>query len=325
MSTESLSTNPEEERAGDRPAAPPTRRGGRRAWRMLLADKVALVAAIFLVLIILIAIFAPLVAPADPADQDLNNVLSGWTLAHPLGTDDVGRDLLSRLIYGTRVSLEASAIAVAVGVIIGVPIGIVAGYFGGWLDAIMMRIVDTLLAFPALVLAVGVGAALGPGLVRSMTAVGVVFAPILARLARGQVLAIRQRLFVEVATTYGTSSSRMIWRHVLPNVIRPLVVQATFLLAVGLLAEAALSFLGLGVQPPTASWGTMLQSSFQFISLSPSQIYAPGVAIAITVLSFNILGDFLNDVLDPNTRIRKRRKRSTSVTGTRDASSGLTV
>ena len=287
----------------------PTRRVGRRALRMLIADKISLISIVLLALVIFAAIFAPLIAPSSPSSQDLNSILSGPSATHPLGTDDLGRDLLSRLIYGTRVSLEASAIAVGVGLLIGVPIGVVAGYFGGWIDAIMMRVVDTLLAFPALVLAIGVGAALGQGLVRAMIAVGVVFSPILARLVRGQVLTLRKRLFVEVATTYGTSTFRMIRRHVLPNVMRPLIVQATFLLAVGLLAEASLSFLGLGVQPPTASWGTMLQSSFQFITLSPSQIYAPGIAIALTVLSFNLLGDFLNDVLDPNTQIRRRRRK----------------
>ncbi|PRZ40887.1 peptide/nickel transport system permease protein [Antricoccus suffuscus] len=281
----------------------------RRWLRLLLADKVSLVAAVVIVLIILAAILAPLLAPYSPSDQDLNSILSGPSGAHLLGTDDLGRDLLSRLIYGARVSLEASVIAVGVGLLIGVPVGLAAGYFGRWIDAILMRIVDTLLAFPALVLAIGVGAALGRGLVQAMIAVGIVFAPILARLVRGQVLTLRKRLFIEVATTYGTSTGRMIRRHVIPNVMRPVIVQATFLLAIGLLAEASLSFLGLGVQPPTASWGTMLQSSFQFITVAPSQIFAPGIAIAITVLSFNLLGDFLNDVLDPNTPLRPRRKR----------------
>lgn len=287
-----------------------SRHAWRRAFRMLLADKVALVSLCFVLLVIACAVLAPVLAPANPATQDLGNILSGPTWAHPLGTDDVGRDLLSRLIYGSQVSLQAGLISVSIGLLIGVPLGLISGYFGGWADTVIMRIVDTTLAFPTIVLAIAVGAAIGTGLFSAMFAVGIVFAPGLARLVRGQVLALRGRLFVEVASTYGASPARLIGRHILPNVVRPLVVQATFLFAVGLLIEAALSFLGVGVSPPTASWGGMLQSAFQFIVLAPAQIFAPGTAIALTVLSFNLLGDFLNDVLDPRTPIRRGRMRA---------------
>jgi len=268
---------------------------------MLRSDRISLAAIILLTIVIIAAVLAPLIAPADPNHQDLNAILRGPSAEHLLGTDDVGRDLLSRLIYGARVSLLAALISVSVGVVLGVLIGVIAGFAGGWIDAVIMRIVDTLLSFPALVLAIGVGAALGPGLVKAMTAVGVVFAPIFARLARGQVLALRKRLFIEVAATYGASKGRIIRRHILPNIARPLIVQATFLMAIGLLSEAALSFLGLGVPPPTASWGSMLKSAFDFVASAPFQIYAPGIAIAVTVLAFNLLGDFANDVLDPTT------------------------
>ncbi|WP_208379098.1 ABC transporter permease [Cumulibacter soli] len=300
-----------------------SRRGlGARCWLMLRNDRIAFVAAIFLAIVVLCAILAPIIAPADPNKQELTAILLPPSADHLLGTDDVGRDLFSRLIYGSQVSLIAALISVGVGVIFGVAIGVIAGFAGGWVDAIIMRFVDTLLAFPALVLAIGVGAALGPGLVKAMVAVGVVFAPIFARLARGQVLALKERLFIEVASTYGTSKARIVRRHILPNIARPIVVQATFLMAVGLLAEAALSFLGLGVRPPTSSWGSMLKSAFDFVASAPYQIYAPGAAIALTVLAFNLLGDFANDVLDPTIPAERasRRGRKRAAKPRRDVS-----
>lgn len=280
------------------------RRGGLRNF---FRDPVTVLATIFLALVILAAIFAPLLTRYDPNAQNLTTVLGSPSGKHWLGTDDLGRDLWSRLVYGARISLLAALIASVVAAVIGIPLGVAAGYFGGWLDVVLMRLVDTILSFPALVLAVGVGAALGPGLIHSMTAVGVVFSPVLARLARGQVLTVKERLFVSVAFTYGSSSVRVIRRHILPNVMRPLIVQSALMMGMALLAEASLSFLGLGVQPPTASWGSMLQESFQFINQRPSEIYAPGLAIGLTVLAFNALGDGLQDLLDPN-RVTKRRR-----------------
>jgi peptide/nickel transport system permease protein len=288
--------------------APPRSRTRRR-----VRDVQGVLAAVFLLLVVVAAVFAPLIAGVDPNHQDLAHVLQGPSAEHWLGTDDLGRDLWARLIFGARISLIASLIAASVAVVIGVPVGVLAGYFGGWLDSVLMRLVDTLLSFPALVLAVGVGAALGPGLVNSMAAVGVVFSPTLARLARGQVLAVKQRLFVSVAFTYGSSSTRVIRRHILPNVMQPLVVQVALMMGLALLAEASLSFLGLGVQPPTPSWGSMLQESFQFITQQPNNIYAPGLAIALTVLTFNALGDSLRDRLDPAGVTRNRRRRGRTV------------
>ena len=285
---------PAETRAAE--ARPP--RQSRVRW--LWADARTVLAVTYLVIVIIAAIFAPQLAPDNPNTQNLNVILAGSSAHHWLGTDDLGRDLLSRLIFGARISLLASVIAVAVAVAIGIPLGIIAGYFQGWVDAVLMRITDTLLSFPAIILAVAVTAALGPGLVHAMVAVGVVFSPTLTRLARGQVLVARQRLFVSAAHTYGASNFRVMRRHILPNIVQPLIVQAAFLMGIALLAEAGLSFLGLGVQPPAASWGSMLQESFQFIAQAPAHLYPPGLAIALTVLAFNALGDSLRDVLDPS-------------------------
>jgi peptide/nickel transport system permease protein len=286
------------------PAGPSRRQ---RAFRWLRGDLRTMLAVAYLVIVGLVAIFGPLLAPASPNAQDLNSILGGSSAHHWLGTDDLGRDLLSRLIYGARISILASLIAAGVAVVIGIPVGILAGYFGGWLDSILMRVVDTLLSFPAIVLAIGVAAALGPSLVHSMIAVGIVFSPTLARLARGQVLTARERLFVSAAHTYGASSLRVMRRHILPNIVQPMIVQVAFMMGLALLAEAALSFLGLGVQPPTASWGSMLQESFQFIGRAPAQLYPPGLAIALTVLAFNALGDSLRDALDPAVRSQVSR------------------
>lgn len=256
-----------------------------------------IIGASVLALLVAMAVFAPLLV-GDPAFQDLSAVFQSPSSAHLLGTDDLGRDVLSRLVYGGRVSLLAASVAVIVAMVVGVPVGLIAGYFGGWVDSIFMRLVDTFMSFPALVLAVGVGATLGPGVVNSMAAVGIVLAPGLARLVRGQVLSLRTKLFVEAAATYGSSHFRVIRRHILPNVLQLIVVQGTLFLAVGLLAEAALSFLGLGVQPPRPSWGVMLRDAFQYASVAPYQIYAPGLAIAITVVAINAVGDSLRDRLE---------------------------
>ena len=267
-------------------------------WR----DRWARVAAAFLLVVVLLAVLAPLVARHDPAEQDFLSILDGPSGEHWLGTDDLGRDLWARLVYGARASILASLIAVGVGVALGVPTGLVAGYRGGWVDSVLMRIVDTLLAFPAIVLAIGIIAALGPGLVNAMVGVGVVFAPSFARVTRGQVLATKEHLYVDAAVTFGSSSAHTVTRHIVPNAIQPVIVQATFLLGLALLAEASLSFLGLGVQAPQSSWGSMLRRSAQFLSRAPNHIYAPGLAIALTVLAFNTLGDALRDALDPAAR-----------------------
>jgi peptide/nickel transport system permease protein len=294
------------------PAPSPTREGGwttRVDW--LWADTRAKLATTFLGIVTLLAIFAPLVTRYDPATQSVTEILDGPSAAHWLGTDDLGRDVWSRLVYGARISLQASFIAVFIGVVLGVPIGLVAGFRGGWNDTALMRVVDTLLAFPGIVLAVGITAALGPGLTNAMIAVGVVFSPSIARVTRGQVLATKERLYVDAAVTFGSPPWRTIVRHIVPNAIQPVIVQATFLLGLALLAEASLSFLGLGVQHPEPSWGIMLRRAAQFISRAEYHIYAPGLAIALTVLAFNALGDSLRDALDPVAGTRRRLRRIT--------------
>jgi peptide/nickel transport system permease protein len=275
----------------------------------LWADGRAKAASIVLLLIILLAIFAPLVA-RHPPDVQSPALLKGPSGAHWLGTDDVGRDVWARLVYGARVSLQAGLIAVAVAVVIGVPIGVLAGYVGGWSDNLLMRAVDTLLAFPAIILAIGITAALGRGLVNSMIAVGVVFSPGIARITRTQVQLTKDRLYVDAAVGFGSSTWRTMRRHVVPNMIGPVIVQATFLFGLALLAEASLSFLGLGVQAPTSSWGSMLRRSSQFLAQSPNAIYVPGLAIALTVLSVNVLGDSLRDAVDPAASGRRRLRRA---------------
>jgi peptide/nickel transport system permease protein len=218
---------------------------------------------------------------------------------HWLGADDLGRDILSRLIYGGMASLYASFLAVAVAVLIGVPVGLFAGYLGGWVDTVISRVIDSFLSFPAIVLAIAVTGALGIGLTNGMISVGIVFAPQLARLVRARTLVVRNELYVDSARCFGASTGRILWRHVLPNTIQPVIVQVTLLLAGALLAEASLSFLGLGIQPPNASWGSMLARAYQSMEIAPEQMYPPGFAILFTALAFNTLGESLRVALDP--------------------------
>lgn len=280
-------------------------------FEWLWADTRAKVALAWLILVLFVAVTAPLIAPHDPIDQNLTNVLAGPSGSHLLGTDDVGRDFFSRLLNGARVSLFGSFLAVTVALTLGVPVGLLAGYLGGLFDNVAMRVVDSILGFPAIVLAIGIVAALGPGLRNAMVSIGVTFSPSVARLMRGQVLATKNHLYVDAAEQFGSPWWRTILRHILPNAIQPIIVQSALLLAVAFLAEAALSFIGLGAQPPTASWGAMLSRSAQFLTVSPSvQIYAPGLAITLTVLAINALGDSLRDSLDPVAGTERRTRRA---------------
>jgi peptide/nickel transport system permease protein len=258
----------------------------------------------FLVALMLLAVLAPAIAPYSPTAQNVAEMLAEPSAAHWLGTDDLGRDVLSRLLYAIGASLYASMLAVAVGSAIGIPIGFIAGFVGGWFDEGISRVVDTLLSFPSIVLAVGVTGALGIGLTNGMIAVGIVFSPMLARLARAQTLVIKHELYVDAARCFGASPWRIIRRHIVPNAIQPVIVQVTLLLAMGLLAEASLSFLGLGVQPPTPSWGAMLARAYSYMEIAPEQMYAPGLAILFTALAFNALGESLRVALDPTMRRR---------------------
>jgi len=270
--------------------------------RRLLRGDAAFVASLaYLVGLVLLSLLSPAIAPYSPLDQTADVLAPpGW--AHWLGTDDLGRDVLSRLIFGAPMTLYASLLAVSVACLIGLPFGLAAGYLGGWADVVVSRLVDTLLSFPSIVLAIAVTGALGIGLTNSMVAVGIVFSPGIARLIRVQTLVIKSELYVDAARTFGMSPLQLVLRHVLPNAIQPVVVQVTLLLATALLAEASLSFLGLGIQPPQPSWGQMLARAYGYIEISPEQMYAPGLAILLTALAFNTLGETLRVRLDPTRR-----------------------
>ena len=270
--------------------------------RWLRRDLRACLSLGFLLFLVGVAVFATVIAPHSPTTQDVNSMLLPPSGDHWLGTDDLGRDVLSRLIHGAPASLYASVLAVSVALLLGVPIGLVAGFLGGWVDDLISRGIDTLLSFPAIVLAIAVTGALGIGLTNGMIAVGIVFAPQLARLVRARTLVVRHELYVDAARCFGASTGRLLWRHVLPNTVQPVIVQVTLLLAGALLAEASLSFLGLGIQPPQPSWGGMLARAYQNMELAPSQMLAPGLAILFTALAFNALGEALRVALDPTMR-----------------------
>lgn len=262
-------------------------------------DRRAAITLGYLGFLVLLALLAPWISPYSPTAQDFAAVLEPPSQAHWLGTDDLGRDIFSRLIHGAPASLYASVLAVVIATVVGAPLGLLAGFLGGWVDTIISRVVDTLLSFPGIVLAIGVTGALGIGLTHGMIAVGLVFSPIMARLARAQTLIVKNELYIDAARCFGASTWRLLWRHVLPNAIQPLIVQITLLLAAALLAEASLSFLGLGVQPPQPSWGGMLARAYIYMDIAPAQMYAPGFAIMLTALAFNALGESLRVFLDP--------------------------
>lgn len=273
-----------------------------RAWRRLRRRKGAMVGLAIVALFVVVAVFAPLIAPYDPIATSWSAVRKAPSWAHWLGTDEVGRDILSRIIFGARASLSAGVVSVGIAVGIGVPLGLLAGYAGGWIDALLSRVVDAMLAVPFLILAIALAAFLGPSLTNAMIAIGVTATPIIVRLTRGQTLAARVEDYVEAARAVGNPRWRIALRHILPNIVPPLLVQASLAVAGAIIAEAALSFLGLGQQPPSPSWGSMLNSSQRFIAQAPWMAFWPGFAIFLAVLSFNLLGDGLRDALDPRHR-----------------------
>jgi peptide/nickel transport system permease protein len=261
---------------------------------------------VFLGLLVVVATFAPLVAPHDPNAQTLTRILEDPSGDHLLGTDDVGRDLLSRLIFGARISLRAAVQTVAMAAVVALPLGLAAGYRGGRVDGLVMRVMDALFAFPPLVLALTIAALLGPSLNHASIAIAVVFVPNFVRLVRGQVLAVREEAYVEASRSVGASSGRIVRRHILPNVASPLIIQAALSFGYAMLAEASLSFLGLGERPPTATWGGMLRRAFDFVGTQPWQIVMPGGAIMLTVLAFNLVGDGLLDALGRELPVLRR-------------------
>ena len=276
----------------------------RRFLRWLASDLRAALSLAVLLGLLVVAAGAPWIAPYSPTAQDVNNMLAPPSTAHLLGTDDLGRDIFSRLIYGAPATVYASLLAVSVAIIIGLPVGLVAGFFGGWTDDLISRVIDTFLSFPAIVLAIAVTGALGIGLTNGMIAVGIVMFPSLARIVRARTLIVRQELYVDASRCFGAPAWHILWKHVLPNSLQPVIVQVTLLLAAALLAEASLSFLGLGIQPPNPSWGAMLARAYQYMEIAPEQMYAPGLAILVIALAFNALGESLRIVLDPTMKDR---------------------
>ena len=251
---------------------------------------------------VVVALLAPVLSPYDPLRQDLGNTLAKPDWTHLLGTDNVGRDVLSRVIWGTRVSLVAGLGSVAIAVVAGGLLGLLAGYAGGHADGLVMRLMDAVLSFPPLVLALALGAVLGAGLGGVVIALGVVYTPTFARLMRGQVLTITTREYVEAARALGSPGWRVAWHHVLPNAMAPIVVQASLSVAFAILAEASLSFLGLGIQPPGASWGSMINAGRGYLQQAPWIVFGPGAALFVTVVGLNFVGDAVRDALDPRVR-----------------------
>ena len=274
--------------------------------RTFLSNRLALIGLIIISIFILVAIFAPLIAPYDPLAQDLEDKFAGPSLQHPFGQDELGRDILSRVIFGARISLTAGLAAVIISTAVGTIVALFAGYFGGYTDSILMRLMDILLAFPSILLAIVIVSVLGPSLVNAMLAVGIVFIPQMARVVRSAVISVKERDYIEAERALGAGNTQIIFSGVLPNSTAPLVVQATLTMATAILDIAALSFLGLGARAPTPEWGAMLTDAFKsgfgvFVTGQHALIF-PGVAIALAVLSVNFVGDGLRDALDPRRR-----------------------
>jgi len=259
-------------------------------------DRVAMVGTAFLLLLVAAAVFAPWIAPHSPT-ANFPQLSAGPSAHHWLGTDDIGRDILSRIIYGARISLEASTLIVLLALVVSLPVGLIAGYFGGIGDNVLMRIMDAMFAFPPLLAAITVASLLGKSLHNEIIAISITFVPGFARVIRGQVLTVREETYIEASRSVGAGPVRMITRHVLPNVASPLIVQGALALGYALLADAGLSFLGLGVPPPAPSWASMVNEAYGFVFSDPWATIIPGVAIALTVLSFNLVGDGLRDAL----------------------------
>jgi peptide/nickel transport system permease protein len=274
----------------------------RRALRRLLKRKAAVGGLVVIAAFVLLALFAPFVVPYDPIATSWSAVRKAPSAAHWFGTDDLGRDILARVIYGARASLMAGAISVAIALSIGIPLGLLSGYRGGFIDALISRITDAMLACPFLILAIALAAFLGPSLGNAMIAIGISATPIFIRLTRGQVMGVKVEDYIEAARAMGNPRWRIALFHILPNIMPALLVQATLAIAAAIIAEAALSFLGLGQQPPAPSWGSMLNSAQRFLTSAPWMAIWPGLAIFLVVLSFNLVGDGLRDALDPRER-----------------------
>jgi len=273
------------------------------AWIRLRRNPVAMAGGAVVVLLLALSLGAPWIAPYDPLAQDLANNLAGPSASHLLGTDTHGRDVLSRIIYGAGISLKIGFFGMLLGCLVGVTLGLVSGYRGGWVDNLIMRLVDVQLAFPGLLLALCIIAIIGPGLENVIVAVGVFSVPTFARVTRAEALSLKQRDFVLAAKMLGAGDGRIMVQHLLPNSMAPILVIATLRVGTAILTAASLSFLGLGAQPPSPEWGAMLSDGRQYLTIAPHVATFPGLAILITVLAFNLLGDGLRDALDPRLRV----------------------
>ncbi len=267
-------------------------------WRRLRRQRLAMAAGAVIALLVLSAVFAPWVAPFDPAAPDYDSLLDGPGAAHWLGTDAFGRDILSRIIWGGRVSLSVGVLSVALGGVAGVMVGLVSGFFGGWVDAVLMRLMDVLLAFPGIILAIGVVALLGPGIDNVIYSIAVFSLPVFARLVRGSTLALKQTLYVQAARSIGVGRAALMLRHILPGAMPGVIVYASLRLGTSILTAASLSFIGLGARPPSSEWGAMLADGRSYLGVADHLTLFPGLAIFVTVLAFNLLGDGLRDALD---------------------------
>ena len=273
------------------------------AWRRLKRNRAALIGLFIVAAFALAAVLAPFILTTDPIEQDLDAQLLPPSRLHWLGTDDLGRDLLTRIVYGGRTSLTVGIVSVVLALSVGTLLGLIAGFYGRWADSLTMRVMDIMLAFPATLLAIFIVGVRGPGLNNAMLAIGVINIPIFARLVRGSVLRVRGEEFVDAARALGAAAGRILGRHILPNTLAPIIVQATLGIGAAILEAAGLSFLGLGAQAPTAEWGAMLTNTREFLRDAPWAATFPGIAILLTVVGFNLLGDGLRDALDPRLRI----------------------
>jgi len=286
------------------PSAPARRSWWRTQLRFWSRNRIALVGLLIVLAIVMMAVFAPLIATHDPYERDIRNRIAGPSTAHIMGTDELGRDSFSRIVYGARVSLMVGFVSVGLATLIGAPLGLLAGYNGRRLDSLIMRFMDALISFPEIVLAIAILAILGPSAQNAMIAIGIVYIPIFARTVRAPAISEAQREYVEAARSMGASTGRILFRHIAPNTLSILIVRISTSLSYAILAEAALSFLGLSASPPTPTWGRMLKDGQGFMQHAPWVAIFPGLAIAVAVLGFNLLGDGLRDALDP--RARKR-------------------
>ncbi len=282
--------------------APPRVSSWRRFWRVFIGRRVVILGAVIILLLLFVAITADFISPYNPYQQNLREALQQPSAAHLLGTDALGRDTLSRVIYGSRTSLAVGLIATAIGGLIGMTLGLLAGYFGGLANTLIMRLMDAFMAIPMLMLALAIGAALGGGLTNVIISLGIAIIPTYARLMCGQVLTVREEDYVKAGEVIGGSDLRIMVMHVLPNSLSPLIVLATLNLGTAILAEAGLSFLGLGIAPPGAAWGAMVNDGYRYLPTNPILSFAPGFCVMLVVLAFNLVGDGLRDALDPRLR-----------------------